>query len=54
MYYANMNQNKAGVAKLILEKTDLRGKITKDRKGYSIMIKEPTAKKTSLKHTCTS
>lgn len=39
MYHANTNQNKAGVAILVLDKTDFRTtKIVKDKEGYYIMI----------------
>ena len=39
MYHANTNQNKAGVAILVLDKTDIRTtKIVKDKEGYYIMI----------------
>ena len=40
MFYANVNQKKAGVAILISNKIDLNiKKITRDKEGYCIMIK---------------
>ena len=38
-FHANGKQKKAGVAILISDKTDLKIKITRDKEGYSIMIK---------------
>ena len=40
IFHANGNQKKAGVAILISEKIDLKIKITKDKEGHYIMIKE--------------
>ena len=40
MFYANVNQKKAGVAILISNKIDLNiKKITRDKEGHYIMIK---------------
>ena len=39
IFHANGNQKKAGVAILILDKIDLKIKITKDKEGHYIMIK---------------
>ena len=38
IFHANGNQKKAGVAILILDKIDLKIKITKDKEGHYIMI----------------
>ena len=39
IFHTNGKQNKAGVAILILDKIDLKIKITNDKEGYYIMIK---------------
>ena len=39
IFYANGKQKKAGVAVLILDKIDLKIKITRDKKEHYIMIK---------------
>ena len=39
IFHANGKQKKAGVAILILDKTDLKIKITSGKEGYYIMIK---------------
>ena len=39
IFHANQMQKKAGVEILISEKIDLKIKITRDKKGYYIMIK---------------
>ena len=56
IFHANGKQKKAGVAILISDKTDLRiKKITRDREGHYIMIKESTQEEdiTSCKYLCT-
>ena len=39
MFHANGKQKKAGVAILILEKINLKIKITRDKEGHCIIIK---------------
>ena len=39
IFYANGKQKKAGVAILILDKIDLKIKITGDKEGYCLMVK---------------
>ena len=42
IFHANGKQKKAGVAILILDKINLKIKITRDKEGYYIMIKGST------------
>ena len=44
--HANRNQKKSGVAILISDKIDLKIKITRDKEGHYIMIRDQSQRKT--------
>ena len=46
IFHANGKQKKAGVAILISDKTDLKIKITRDKEGHYVRIKDRSKRKT--------
>ena len=46
IFHANGKQKKAGIAILTSDKTDLKIKITRDKEGHYIMIKDQSKRKT--------